>query len=247
MSSRGLESVARVTCMALVVLCWGALASSQSSTDVVFTTVAPPPPYQTLGLVSAVSHMPPGVLDPSKPIKEAIRRLYPDLESQAKVRGANMVVLSQIVPMISGNDGWMLAFGTALKVGGAGAIEGGAAASNGASPQTEGGELSGTWVGEVAKPGKDSAVEVTLNLTPGAEPGEYIGGFILADPACEVSIKSTETQGGIHLFKGEHTNKLRCAFFTGFTVQLTDEGKMDFRMYGADRNKVHMQGLLSRS
>jgi len=231
-----------------VSLCWGVTAAAQVIEGVMFTTVAPTPPYQTVGIVSAISHVPPAILDPSKPFKEAIQRLYPDLARQAKTRGADLVVLTQVVPILGRDDAWLLVFGTALRSTGESTPPSSTGGTLGqpsaAVPAAK--DLSGTWVGKVLETGEDTPVDLTLNLVAGASPDEYTGGYILADPACEVTVTSSGREGDVYIFKGERASKLRCALFASCSAQLTAEGTLDFKIYGASGKKVHMQGPLTR-
>jgi hypothetical protein len=234
-----------------VVLGVPAIALAQAATDVKMTTIPPGGDYEVVGIVTSIQHLPPAIFDMSKPFKEVLNRLLPDLSQQARTRGADTVVLTHFTFIPGGSgDHWLQVYGTAIRTKGARAGPAGAAAAAAAAAAEPAApaatDLSGTWRGKVLETGEDTPVDLTLNLMGGAAPGEYTGGYILSDPACEVSITSTGLDGDVYAFKGEKASKFRCALFGVSTAQLTAEGKLDFTIYGTTGKKVHMQGLLTR-
>ncbi|MBI4917291.1 MAG: hypothetical protein HY825_15745 [Acidobacteria bacterium] len=189
-------------------------AARAASAEVTFTTVAPPGGFETAGIVSAVAHVPPAMIDPSKPFKEAMNRIYPDLTSQAQVRGADTVIITNIV-ILGVSDPYLLVYGTAVRTKGvprvAAAAQGGASLPAAApAPDTHThADLSGTWTGKVLEEGETEPVDLTVNLMNGAALGEIIGGIILSDPGCEISINSTTSAGGVTTFKSDMSSKFR--------------------------------------
>lgn len=230
----------------LVLLAGSNVRAQLSASQMTFTTIPPSGDYQTVGVVFALAHVPPGILDPSKPFKEAVLRLYPDLATQANRLAADSVVITQIVPvLLSGGDNWLMAFGTAIRTKGQGA------AATLPSPTAEGaaastGDLSGSWAGLMTETGGNKTVDAMLNLASTGAAGEYVGGITLLGPDCEISLAPSTADGSGVSFKTKESSKFSCAFYKSLSAVQMPDGKLQVRIFGSKQDVAKYEGSLMR-
>jgi len=228
---------------------------AQSQAGIRFTTIAPVGEYETLGIVQAVGNVSPAIMDPTKPFKEAFRSLTPELETQAKARAANMVVITNIslIP-VGGGSLAMIVHGTAIRTGALGSQ--GAMTGNQPATQGEGvvpgatgaaaADASGSWYGELLEPGGKEPLKVTLNLAGAVAPGEVGGGYVLQKSGCEFSLKYEGKEGSLTFFKTANPSRLSCPLHVEVSIELLPNGLLEMKVYSSKRAAVKCQGQLSR-
>ena len=223
---------------------------------VIFSTIPPTVSYETRGIVSAFERMPSAILDPSKPFKEALQRTYPQLSKQAQDRGANMVIITSMVPIFSRDEAWLLTFGTAIKtLGQAAAMQdqkleeiGQAQQPGGEAPSAVSQDIAGAWSGKLQEEGEKDTRDITVYITAGDMAGTYQGSFNMTPPGCEVTFEFSKIEGNVYYFKGKTSSKLKCAFMSTFSASMTPEGKLEWKaLKGKETDPPKFSGLLERN
>jgi hypothetical protein len=243
--SRGKERAAFAVCLVLLATSAGA----QFVVDgVSFTTVPPAGDYEVAGVVTSIAPVGMAFLDLTKPLKEALKSLYPDLAAQAKTRGSTLVVITHIQAVTGKDSPYLIVFGTAVRPGrGAGAAVAASRAS-GTLASTEGEQaadpLSGTWVGKILEVGETKPYDITVNIFKDPSSGSYTGGFAVTDPGCEVTLGSASEDSGTYFFKTDKASKFRCAMFTAVSAKPVGADQLEFKIFKGQ--KVHMEGTLKR-
>jgi hypothetical protein len=254
--------------MRLVSGCWSigavlvtvaTVAGAQPAVDGVrFSTIPPGYAYETLGVVTDIQHIPAAIFDLTKPFKEVMQRLYPELARQAKVVGGDAVIITnfEFIPGGQG-DHYLQVYGTAIRTRGPAAptqdrAPGGPAGSEAppASTSTATGtgghaqDLSGTWSGTIQK-GDNKPVEVTVTLTSDGS-GKYSGGLQAPSKKCDMLLAYYDVEDGATVFKTEKESGFRCLMWAGQTAKLTPEGKLEWKVYTIKPDKPTYSGILSR-
>jgi hypothetical protein len=227
-------------------------ASAQPGSVVEITTLMPAGPYEALGVVAEIAQKPSAIFDAGKAVREGITGLFPGLEAQAKTHGANVVVLTQIVPVADSGGVYFIGIGTAIRIGrstgGGGAPQAAPSEAQQIAPagQASPRDLSGRWVGKLLEAGQTVPIDAAVNLMPGATQGTFTGGLTISDPKCEMTLKDTPLEGDTVTFKQDKASLFRCDLFTTHVVTLMPDGKLDWKVFRMGGKKPHFQGVVER-
>lgn len=226
-----------------------------------FSTIPPGYQYETLGVVTDIQHIPPAFMDITKPFKEVLQRLYPELARQAKVVGGDAVIITnfEFIPGGQG-DHYLQVYGTAIRTrSGAGAPSQSPPPNGPATPQatppntgsagsttsTQTSDLSGTWNGSVQKEGDNEPIEISVSLTSEGQ-GRYSGGLQAPSRKCDMLLAYYDVDDGAVIFKSQKKKGMRCMMWSGQTAKLTPDGKLEWKVYTTKADKPTYSGVLSR-
>lgn len=225
-----------------------AIGIHSSSGQVRVTTIVPAAPYETVGIVTEVAPVSSAMFDLSKPWREALERLTPELSRQARVLGADTVVVTsfQYLPG-GGGSGNLVVFGTAVRTkGGSVASPQSGSAAGTASATPSGPTLAGTWKGSVVEEGDDEQVPIVVNLMAGDAPAKYYGGLQAPSKNCEMALDFYSVEGKLTVFVPSAKKGSRCNSWHGQTAVLNADGKLEWGIHTSSPDKPKFKGVLSR-